>query len=207
MARKDKRAITRDENGLMEVQREFLLKYAETGSEKEVRETLELTTDRVNHWMRTDDAFKTAYAEAVEGIHEAVVLKLKAQEEKLPEAIAELMDAEKSKKVTCPECEHKFQVTVIDTTTRARMVTMLMKSQDHLKEVHRVEGEISVGITEIPFALQIALSMHNKGKQISEASRRELVQQDLIPDEPQIVIEGESKRLEGGADEHRQHRG
>jgi len=197
MARKDNRAITRSEDGLMPVQQEFLQQYAETGSESGARESLDLTVSRVRNWMRSDEAFKTAFAQAVGGIHEAVVLKLKAQEEKLPEAIEELLNAEKTKRVACPKCEHSFLIQVANDAIRAKIVTMLMKSQDHLKEVHRVEGGIQVGITEIPFGLQIALSMHNKGKQISEASRRELVQQGLIEDEPQdhITIEGESKRL------------
>ncbi len=193
MARKDNRAITRNEEGLMPAQQEYLQAYADTGSESKARESLDLTVGRVRNWMREDEAFKEAFAQAVEGIHEAVVLKLKAQEERLPEAIEELLDAEKEKRVDCPKCQHRFYVTVANDAIRAKIVTMLMKSQDHLKEVHRVEGDIQVEVTDISLALQMALSMHNHDKQISEASRRELVQLGLIEDEP--FIEGESKRL------------
>ncbi len=199
MARKDSRMIARGDDGLMPAQREFLQKYAETGLESEAREVLNLTASRVRNWMRSDAAFKEAYAQAVSGIHEAVELKLKVQEEKLPEAIDELLNAEKTKRVACPKCDHSFLVQVANEAIRAKIVTMLMKSQGHLKEVHRVEGGIQVDITEISFGQSLALSMYQKGKQISEQSRRELVQQGFIEDDPQIdiTVDGESKRLEG----------
>jgi hypothetical protein len=171
--------VSRGPDGLMPVQREYLQKYAELGSEKTAREELNLQNRRVTRWLREDEAFQVAYEEVVAGTHELVRLRLKAIEEEVPEAIQALMAATKPMKITCPfDKEHTFTITVDHPGVRAKMVEMLMKSQGHLKDVRRIEGEVN--LTTLTMGQRIALALWKDGKDISAQSRLELIALGLI---------------------------
>ncbi|KKN83884.1 hypothetical protein LCGC14_0295370 [marine sediment metagenome] len=176
---KGKELIVRGPDGLMPAQREYIQKYAELGSEKEARKELNLQNRRVTRWLREDEAFQRAYEEVVTGTHELVRLRLKAIEEEVPEAIRALMAATKPMKITCPfDKTHTFTITVDHPGVRAKMVEMLMKSQGHLKDVRRIEGE--VGVIEMTMGQRIALALWKDGKDISAQSRIELIGMGLI---------------------------
>lgn len=192
---KTKDIVTRGPDGLMPAQREYLQKYAETGTEANARKALGLSNRRVARWLREDEAYQKVYAEAVGGIHTAVQLRLKSIEEELPDAIKRLMSAAKDITVQCPfDREHKFTITVDHPVVQARMVEMLMKAQGHLKDVRRIEGEVDV--THLTVGQRMALALWNTGKKISEQSRRELIQMGLIENEPrEPPIEGEAREI------------
>lgn len=190
--------ITRGPDNLLPAQREYLQKYAETGSEAEARQALGLSNSRVARWHREEEVFRTSYNDVVGGIHEAVRQRLKSVEEELPEVIQRLMHGVKPIPVKCPECGEKFTVSVQNQTVQAKIVEMMMKAQGHLKDVRRLEGEAMV--THLTLGQRMALSLLKDGKEISEQSRRELDQMGLIPDEPNEepppdVVEGEVKPI------------
>lgn len=188
--------VTRGSDGLMPAQREYLQQYAETGSEAEARKKLGLSNRRVARWHREEEAYRTAYDEVVGGVHEAVKQRLKAVEEELPEAIKRLMHGMKPIPIKCPACDEKFTVSVNNQTVQARIVEMMMKATGHLKDVRRLEGEI-LHSEGLPMGLRMALSLWGKGKEISEQSRRELVNLGLISDEDvKPLIEGQAKEID-----------
>lgn len=187
---KGKDLVARGPDDLMPPQREYLQKYAETGSESEAREALDLSNRRVARWHREDEAFRAAFSTIVDGVHEGVAQRLKAVEEELPDAIKRLMSASKPIKVTCPYDEkHKFEITVDHPSVQAKMVEMMMKARGHLKDVRRLEMGAD---EELSSALALALSMFKKGKQISEQSRLALIQSGHIEDE---AVEGEFREV------------
>lgn len=186
---------TRGPDGLLPTQREYLQKYAEIGSEAEARQELQITNRRVARWHREDPAFRDAYANLVEGVHEAITQQLKALEEELPESIRRLLKTQKPMEITCPfNKDHKFKITVDHPVVQARMVEMLMKSQGHLIERRRIEGDITLS-EGLNVSLRIALALHNDGKEISEQSRRELMTLGLIESDHNTV-EGTARALE-----------
>ena len=189
--------VTRGPDGLLPAQREYLQKYAETGSEADAREELRLTNRRVARWHREEEAFRDAYAKLVEGVHEATAQRIKAIEEELPANIRSLLEAEKSIKVVCPfNKEHKFSITVDHPVVRARMVEMLMKSQGHLIDRRHIEGDISIS-EGINGSLRMALALYHDGKEISEQARLELMSRGLIEN----VAPSEGNTVDGTARE------
>ncbi|KKN40255.1 hypothetical protein LCGC14_0735350 [marine sediment metagenome] len=188
---KGSQLVARGDDGLMDDQRRYIQKYAETGSEAQAQENLDFPRRRVRNWHNNDQAFRTAFNTVVEGIHEGVVQRLKVVEEKLPDAIEELLSATKSVRVECPKCKLKFSVDIDNTAIQAKMVDMLMKSQGHLKEVTRHE----VGVDEevLSSALRMALSMVQKGAQIGVDSAQELIRRGKIEE---TSVEGEYRILE-----------
>lgn len=193
--------VTRGDDGLLPAQREYIQKYAETGSEADAREALGFSARRVARWRREEEVFRKAFNEVVEGIHDATVQSLKLLEEELPDHIRRLLSASKEIKVTCPfNKEHKFTIRVDHPVVQARMAEMLMKSQGHLIDRRRIEGEVftSEGLSQ---GLRMALSLHRDGKQISEQSRRELMNRGLIEDDGASapgVFEGTAHEVKNG---------
>jgi hypothetical protein len=189
--------VTRGPDDLLPAQREYLQKYGELGSEAEARQELEFSNARVTRWHREDEAFRKAYAVIVAGIHEATSQQLKSIEEELPENIRRLMEAQKPMAITCPFCTEKFTITVDHPVVQARMVEMIMKSQGHLIDRRRIEGEIlhSEGLS---LNLRMALALHNRGKEISEQSKRELLALGLIEEEEARgnLVEGTAREIE-----------
>jgi hypothetical protein len=199
-----KEPITRGPDGLLPAQREYLQKYAETGTEAEARRVLGLSNRRIARWHREEEAFRKAYDETIGSVHEAVAQRLKGVEEELPDAIRRLMHGVKPIPVKCPGCGEKFTVDVENQTVQARIVEMMMKAQGHLKDVRRLEGEAI--ITHLTLGQRMALSMHNAGKEISEQSRRDLLNLGLIEEEvPPLtgpdVVEGEAHEVDPQEDD------
>jgi len=185
----------RGPDGLLPAQREYLQRYAATGSESEAREDLGLKNRRVSRWHREDPAFRGAYAELVETVHEVTSQRLKSIEEELPDNIRRLMEAQKPMEIICPfNKDHKFKVTVDHPVVQARMVEMLMKSQGHLIDRKRIEGDISIS-EGLGVALRMALALYTDGKEISEQSRRELMTLGLIESDHNTV-EGTARALD-----------
>jgi hypothetical protein len=188
----------------MPAQREYLQKYAETGTEAEARQALGLSNRRIARWHREEEAFRKAYDETIGSVHEAVAQRLKGVEEELPDAIRRLMHGVKPIPVKCPGCGEKFTVDVENQTVQARIVEMMMKAQGHLKDVRRLEGEAL--ITHLTLGQRMALSLHNLGKEISAQSRRDLINLRLIeeevrpPDDPNVV-EGEVREVDAEKEE------
>lgn len=183
--------VRRDEDGLMPAQREYIEKFIETGSETEARRALNLRQHRINRWFREDAAFRSIWEQHFQAVSESVQLRLKTVEEELPDSIRRLLQAQKPFKVTCPcGCKETFTVAVDSLGIQAKMVELMMKAAGHLKDVRRLEGEVSV--THLTAGQRMALSLHSRGKQISEQSRRELIQMGFIDDN---IIDAEVKPL------------
>ncbi len=192
--------VTRDDTGLMPAQREYLEEFSKTGSEAEARESLNLSNQRVARWHREEEAFRTAFGELVEGVHEATIQRLKQVEEELPDHIQRLLAAQKPIKVDfkCYDCGKKNTqyVHVDNPVVQARMVELLMKAQGHHIDRRHLTGDIAIS-EGLSHGLRMALALHNSGKSISAQSRLELLNMGLIEDtEP--AIEGVSRELGPG---------
>jgi hypothetical protein len=190
--------VTRGEDGLLPAQREYLQKYGELGSESAARKELQFSNARVTRWHREEEDFRKAFNTVVDGIHEGTAQRLKSLEEELPESIRRLMKAQKPMKITCPfNKDHKFSITVDHPVVQARMVEMLMKSQGHLIDRKRIESEI-IHSEGLSISQKIALSLHHRGKEISEQSKRELLALGLIEEVPElgVTVEGEAREVE-----------
>jgi hypothetical protein len=192
--------VARDKDGLMPAQRNYLAKYAESGSENDARNALNLSSRRVARWHREEEDFRKAFDLTVSGVHAATSQRLKLLEEKLPDHIQALLEAETTIQVTCPyDKTHKFPVTIDNAGVRAKLVEMLMKSQGHLIDRRRIEGHIihSEGLSQ---GLRMALSLWKDGKEISEQSRLELMALGLIEEEHPVerdnTIDGEAREID-----------
>lgn len=185
--------VRRGPDGLMPIQRLYLKRYAETLDEKQAQEDLGLTNHRVAYWLRKDAKYLAAFTDAVSTIHESVKAQLEDVSAELPESIRTLMHALKPKDVTCPHCDHEFQVDVANQVVQARIVEMMMKATGHLTSKLKVEGEVLH--TTLTIDQRMALSLHKKGAQVSSQAIRELVSLGVIDDPDVEIVEGESREL------------
>lgn len=188
------KALTRrGPDGLLNIQRLYLKRYAETLDEKQAQADLGLTNHRVAYWLRKDPKYLEAFTAAVSTIHESVKAQLEDVSADLPDAIRELMVALKPKEVECPDCEHKFYVDVDNPVVRARIIEMMMKATGHLTTKVKVEGEILH--TSLTIDQRMALSLHKRGAQVSSQAIRELVSLGFIDDPDIVTVDGESREL------------
>ncbi len=186
--------VRRGPDGLMPIQRLYLKQYADTLDEKQAQDDLGLNNRRVARWLREDEKYLEAYTAAVSTIHATVKAQLEDVSSDLPDAIRELMTALKPKDVTCPHCDHEFQVPVANQVVRARIVEMLMKATGHLTSKVKIEGEVLH--TSLTITQRMALSLHKKGAQVSSQAIRELVSLGVIDDPDVVTVEGESREVE-----------
>ena len=185
--------MRRGPDGLMPIQRLYLRRYAETLDEKQAQADLGLTNHRVAYWLRKDPKYLEAFTAAVSTIHETVKAQLEDVSADLPDAIRELMVALKPKEVTCPSCDHEFDVDVDNPVVRARIIEMMMKATGHLTAKVKIEGEILH--TSLSIDQRMALSLHKRGAQVSAQAIRELVALGVIEDPTIVTVEGESREL------------
>jgi hypothetical protein len=169
-------ARVRGEDGLLPAQREYLAVYSDTGSPAEALRRLRLTQARVTRWLREDPAFLRVHEDLFKGSYNATKARFGALQERLPDLALDLMQAHKVVVVKhiCTECGNKQDVAVDTTndTVRARMWSDLMKAAGHLKDVRRVEGDVS--ITHLTAGQRIALEKLRRGLDISVQQRKEL---------------------------------
>ena len=185
--------VRRGPDGLMPIQRLYLKRYADTLDEKAAQTDLGLTSNRVARWLRTDEKYLEAYTKAVSTIHATVKAQLEDVSSDLPDAIRELMVAQKPKEVECPHCAHEFTVDVDNPVVRARIIEMVMKATGHLTTKVRVEGEILH--TALTLTQRMALSLHKRGAQVSSQALRELITLGVIPDPAIETVDGESREV------------
>jgi hypothetical protein len=192
---------TRDETGLLPIQRAYLEAFVETGSKSAALKKLNLAQRQVTRWLREDPAFLQVHNEYFSQSHQATAARFQSLQEKLPELAEDLMEATKTLKVIhqCTHCGERDDV-FVDTnndTVRARILEMLMKAMGHLKDVRRIEGEIN--ITELTAGERIALERIKRGLDVSVPLRKTLESRGLLEGvqhyDGSDVLEGEAREV------------
>lgn len=186
------------ETGLMPIQQEYLLKLAELGSEKEARQALGLSANRVSRWLREEPAFREIHGRLFQQSFAVAQTRLDALQEKLPDVAEELLEAMRHVTVECPSCGDKFNVSVQNDAVRAKVLEMMMKAKGHLKDIRRVEGGITV--TEMTAGQRVAVMRWQRGLELSERQVRVLEELGVLsPEEAKVhrdayhIFEGEAR--------------
>ncbi|KKN84428.1 hypothetical protein LCGC14_0288900 [marine sediment metagenome] len=191
------RPRARGEDGLLPTQRRYFDLLSRNGSKRDACDGVGIKSAQVTRWLRDDPAFLRAHEEFFQSAHDATAARFTELQERLPDIAMELLEANKTIKVTniCSKCSHKDTIYVNTTndTVRARMWADLMKAAGHLKDIRKIEGDVN--ITHLSAGQRIALEKLRRGLDVSVQQRKELESMGMLEGlkmyDGSEIIEGE----------------
>lgn len=194
-------SITRGEDGLLPDQTTWMKSWRQLGYSGACDDTT-FSRARVRRWLREDEAFLANYNKELTGSVEATKKRMIDLAEVAADELMDLMHAEKPYKVTifCKDCDTKNEKTVQvrDASVRAKVIEMVLKSAEILKEVRKEEKEITI---KLSLDERLAYARHKAGWDISEQKRRRFLELGLLLPSGKInpdieTVEGEFREVE-----------
>ena len=194
-------SITRGEDGLLPDQTTWIEAWQRLGYSGACDATT-YSRARVRRWLREDEAFLAYYNRELKGSKEATKRRMIDLAEVAADELLDLMHAEKPYKVVimCTKCATKNEKTiqVRDSSVRAKVIEMVLKSAEILKEVRKEEKEITI---KLSLDERLAYARLNAGWDISEQKRRRFLEIGLILPSGEInpdieTVEGEFREVD-----------
>jgi len=175
----------RDAQGLLPAQVTFLRELATTLEPRIAADTLGFKWTRIRSWLRSDQAFKTAYDELFSSNREEMKREVALFADEAMDELFNLLKEEKpvSRTINCTKCGEKNTVIVQvrDASVRAKVAELAQKMSGRLVDVRRLEGEV----THLTFYQKTALEKVRRGKPIGAQTRIELENMGLLEREVQ----------------------
>lgn len=176
----------RDKDGLMLIQKHFLVDLMELGSWRKACLKLDIKERRVREWLANDHAFQEAY-DAQFGREELAAIRKEIQflAGEATNVYTEALEAERGlrKEVTCPECEHKFTVEGArpDWRMRKSAADAVMRINKILQETKSINVKGGITHTHLTGDEHMALLRLDAGLPLPEAVMARLREKGLIP--------------------------
>ena len=194
--------VKRDDDGLMPKQRELLEALAENPDWRAAADALGLQPRRVGRWLREDPAFMSHYTAIFKASTEVAKLRVEGATEEAAETLVDLLESWKSVEFKCEHCGKKNEVSVENSSIRAKAAELILKTGGVL--VDRRETKVTGEILHLNFTQKIALAQLQNGDPISEQTLREFrrlgivdASGNLIGSEPAMQRPDDDNVIEG----------
>lgn len=178
MAKKPGDSPARNDNGVLFSQQTFIDHLAQGAKWADAVNAAGVTQHTARRWFTTDEAFKTYYDATFGNVADEARVVMQEASGRAAAVLVELLDATTEKKLTCPHCNKPFEITIEDNLVRKAAADTLLKGGGQL--IDRSQRDINlkgriVHQIELPTHLKIAVSRAERGMQISDQHREELL--------------------------------